>query len=40
MTEGLCLALQITTLEADNTVGKGIVLHLGDVLTDNLDEVG
>ena len=40
MLEGLCLCLQITAFETENTVGQGVLMFLGDVLLHNLDEIG
>ncbi len=38
--EGLCLGLQVAAFQADDAVGQCIALFLGDVLLDNLDQVG
>ena len=38
--EGLCLALEIAALETEDTIGECILLRLGNILADNLNEVG
>ena len=38
--EGVGLGLQVAALEADDAVGEGVALGLGDVLADDLHEVG
>ena len=38
--EGVYLCLQVAAFEAEDAVGQGILLLLGDVLPDNPDEIG
>ena len=38
--EGPEFGLKVTALETDDAVGQGIMLRLGNVLTDNLGEIG
>ena len=40
LVEWSCLRLQVATFQADDAIGQGVALRLGDVLADNLHEVG
>ena len=39
VTERLCLCLQFSALQADDTIRQGVALGLADILTDNLHKV-
>ena len=38
--ERTCLSLQVTAFQTDDAVGQGVALRFGNVLPDNLLEVG